>query len=718
MHNPDWRHALLGSALIIGSSATLACGPDFQLRLLGDRQLSLSDLPEGNFAVEAARLGQPVAGLGKASEATLQPWWDEDNQRYIEQRDELEQVGLSSEQAARLAELRRLTDPATAEAAASDLPAELRLYNAGAVAFAQGDWPLAADYFRRLLALPASERALRSTWAAYSLGRALTYQSETASNAEDAQARQQTLREQASAAFAQTRALSSSGFADPLELGIASLGEQARLQRQAGDWDSAIRLYASQMLHDSPTGYSSLKQLARELGQMPEEQLSPLLQQPAVAGLLAAFLFSHLDWSYGEQPEGRADYVLRLLQRGDGLLAEADRLAALSYQHGDYQGARQFLQRAGDSGLAWWLRAKLALQDGDKNAARDAYAKAAKAFPDDEQWGFRRAPDWSHETVKPRCRVEGESAILALERGDYLQAFELLYASGDLYWYDTAEVAERVLTLDELKRFVDQHVPAPAPEQIPATDSYEPLPVAARLRELLGRRLLRAEHWDEAADYFARAELQQQAHDYAEAREQGQSRWSAIGQAEALYRAGLLARQHGMELLGSEMGPDYQVLGGSYSFGPVQLQPGPWLSKAEASRQLEHLPQPNLRYHYRYLAATLAEQAAERLPHSSQAYAATLCQGTGWVEYVDLASARRLYRQYVENGPYVPWAANFGHQCQEPDFTAAQTRQWREQLNGVRHNLSQWKWPLFGVAGVLLAGGIAWWRRRTRSQGL
>ena len=43
--------ALLGSALIIGSSATLACGPDFQLRLLGDRQLSLSDLPEGGRVI-------------------------------------------------------------------------------------------------------------------------------------------------------------------------------------------------------------------------------------------------------------------------------------------------------------------------------------------------------------------------------------------------------------------------------------------------------------------------------------------------------------------------------------------------------------------------------------------------------------------------------------------------------------------------------------------
>ena len=61
----------------------------------------------------------------------------------------------------------------------------------------------------------------------------------------------------------------------------------------------------------------------------------------------------------------------------------------------------------------------------------------------------------------PECRVAGEQAILALNRGDYLQAMDLLYRGKALYWADVADVAERVLTVDELKGFVDKHAPAP-----------------------------------------------------------------------------------------------------------------------------------------------------------------------------------------------------------------------------------------------------------------
>src|SRR5690606_6101871 len=111
--------------------------------------------------------------------------------------------------------------------------------------------------------------------------------------------------------------------------------------------------------------------------------------------------------------------------------------------------------------LAWWLRAKLALRDGDKVAAAAAYAKAAQAFPQTESWGDRRTPEFDYETLQPKCRVEGESAILALQRGDYLQAFDQLYHSGDIYWLDAATVAERVLTVDELKQYVDTKVPVP-----------------------------------------------------------------------------------------------------------------------------------------------------------------------------------------------------------------------------------------------------------------
>ena len=131
------------------------------------------------------------------------------------------------------------------------------------------------------------------------------------------------------------------------------------------------------------------------------------------------------------------------------------------------------------------MRAKLALRDGDKNAAAAAYAKAAQAFPQTEDWGYRRTTDWAYETVQPKCRVEGESAILALQRGEYLQAFVQLYRSNDVYWFDAAAVAERVLTVDELKQYVDETVPAPAVLTQEERENYVPLSVAAKLRNLL-----------------------------------------------------------------------------------------------------------------------------------------------------------------------------------------------------------------------------------------
>ena len=132
-------------------------------------------------------------------------------------------------------------------------------------------------------------------------------------------------------------------------------------------------------------------------------------------------------------PAGEQQRLSRvLLANAVGSLDNADRLAALSYQQGDYAQAKAFVEQAGDGGLAWWVRAKLALRDSDKVKAAAAYARAAQAFPKDEVWGTRRASDWSFETVQPGYRVLGESAILALDRGDYLQAFDQLYRSQDI----------------------------------------------------------------------------------------------------------------------------------------------------------------------------------------------------------------------------------------------------------------------------------------------
>lgn len=708
MFVPKPRH-LLCLSLCLPLTSALACGPFFPTRLLGDRAQTLAVLPEGSFQFEVSRLGLVIAGLKPATEASLSPYYDGGEQPYLEQRDKAEQDGLTDAQRTLVAQLRQLQDPHQAQQQGANLPLEINLYLAGAVAFKAGDNAQAAEYFRQVLALPSQQRALRSTWAAYSLGRALYAMGQEASDL-DEQGRQ-ALTQQARQAFQQARQLSIDGFSDPLELGIASLGEEARLAKMAGDWQQAIELYASQSRLGSSIGTSSLRELAGELAGLPEEQLQALFKNPAVPRLLAATLISRMSGEPAQRSESDQKLIKLLSHSATGSLDNADRLAALNYQIGDYATTKLLLEQAGDGGLAWWLRAKLALRDGDKAAAASAYAKAAKAFPQGESWGERTGEDGNYETLRPGCRVEGESAVLALERGDYLQAFEQLYRSNDIYWQDAATVAERVLTVDELKQFVDTQVPAPPPTPKQEQGYYQSLPIAAQLRELLGRRLLREGRYAEAPGYFDSPELQAIAKAYGDYRRQAESAWLPTGRAEAYYRAGQLARKSGMEILGYEMGPDYRTLWGDYSLEIPAITVGPFVSAAEVQRQQASQAEPDVRYHYRYVAGTLANTAADFLPHSSQAFAAVLCKAARWTRGSDVEID--YYQRYVEHGPYVEWAGNFGMNCEEPNFDTANKRYLTQWLDGLYSTLRAHKTGVLLGAGLLVLGaGYLFWRRR------
>ncbi|MBP5956533.1 hypothetical protein ICA16_12730 [Pseudomonas anatoliensis] len=694
----NWPRHLLCLSLSLPLGSALACGPDFPMRLLDNRGQTMAELPEGNFNFELSRLGKTIAGLKNVTAATYNP-----NESYaqstetVEQRDKAEQAGLTPEQQALLKQLRGLTDARQVEVQGASLPAEIRLYVAGAVAFATGEHQLAVAYFDKLLALPADKRSLRSTWAAYSLGRAWFAISAEANNGVE------TL-EKSREAFRQTRQLSIDGFSDPLELGVASLGEEARILRTTGDWAGAIELYEAQNLHGSAVGNTSLKQLMNELAQLPEDELARLLEHKPVQQLVTASLLSRQGWSFGDEPPNEKKLVKLLQNSTRGSLENADRLAAVNYQQGDYASAKAFLESAGDGGLAWWLRAKLALRDGDKNAAAAAYAKAAQAFPQTEDWGYRRTTDWAYETVQPKCRVEGESAILALQRGEYLQAFVQLYRSNDVYWFDAAAVAERVLTVAELKQYVDETVPAPAVLTQEERDNYVPLSVAAKLRNLLGRRLLREGHYEAAISYFDNPDLQHKARLYAEQRLKADAAWWPTRRASALYNAAWTAREWGMDILGYEMAPDYAVFGGGFSLENTELKVGPLVSEAELQRQKTSEAQPDQRFHYRFVATALAGRAADNLPHTSQAFAAVLCNAVGFNSSLEEQSA--LYQRYVKEGPYVPWAVDFGNQCPYPDFENADKRYVTQVTDSVRATLRPYKWPV-QIAAILLVVGTA-----------
>lgn len=204
---------------------------------------------------------------------------------------------------------------------------------------------------------------------------------------------------------------------------------------------------------------------------------------------------------------------------------------------------------------------------------------------------------------------------------------DLLYRGKALYWADVADVAERVLTVDELKGFVDKHAPAPTTPLKPVNpDDYggQQITPEVQLRELLARRLMRAGRAAEAQAYFDIPNYRRAAQQYADELKAAKDKSAA-----PLTRAGLLSRRQpaacpGLEFTGYEMTPDYAIYGAGYSylgdaFDTRELKHKSWIDSAEAARAKAALPAQDNRFlHYRWQAVGLAQQAADLLPPKSQ----------------------------------------------------------------------------------------------------
>jgi len=701
------------SCLALAAPASRACGPNFPADLLGDRAGTLANLPEGSFAFEARRIVSPPPAWTVVEHAE----WIYPEPKITRESIEREWWGDRYE---RIDGLRNAASAAAAYGQGEGLPEEARRYLAGAVAWARNDADDAVTRFQSLLALPADQRTHYGVWAQFMLARVAALQDD---------------RPAALAAFAATRELVRNGSADPLGLAASSLGDEAKLHLDAGEDAAAIALYAEQAAAGSEFGRTSLLAVARQLVR-DDARLDRSLGEPVVQRLMTAYLLTR-SGELGESPydadvdpraaatppidaAAKIAHFLDAVERG-GIerVAGADRLAALAYRSGRYDLAQR-LAGKDSSGLAWWLRAKLALRAGDVAAATQAYAQAARAFPADETWGTAQQNAISYlDVTRPQCRVEGEQGTLALARGEYLAAMGYLYNAASAYWTDAAWVAERVLTLDELKAFVDTHVPAaPAkPPQAAKGDEEEsgwnPPQPAVSLRALLGRRLLRADRFAEALRYFDDAGLEAKAQHYVAAR-RGARHGDRIERAQALFDAARSARDDGLELLGYELDPDYQIWGGSFAYGYADeagdASPSPFsialVGSDETARTAASAAVPAQRFHYRYTAARLAANAADLLPPRSQAFAAVLCHATGWLLYRDPEAAQNLYRRYLRQGAYVAWGDAFGQECPVPDFHGAATRWHAERVAHFKHAVRR-ALPLTAMAGVPLLLSIA-----------
>jgi hypothetical protein len=812
-----WNRNVVLSACIataVAAGAVWACGPDFPSQLLDHRDATLKATPQNSFAWEAAHL-LPATDTLRPQESEASPY---DTPKPV---DEAKSQGMTPGQWQRVLTLRQSVDGNKAYDDGKDLPEDLRLYVAGAVDYAaankacaaavnpaeattaaasptstaattacdkpdQAKTDLAIASFEKVLALPPEQATLRSVWAAYTLGRIHALRANAAIDDAAAFKRE---RDAAAKAFQLTRARAVAGASDTQGLAVSSFGEEARLYlyngKQQCNWASlyvdnndcgagiaaadlkhAIALYAAQAGHGSDSAVQSLATLAGNVLR-DDDRAAALVDGPLSQRLLVAYALARLGDDEGSDAATAAPspaklnpalpaLVQAIEKQGLDHVAGADRLAALAYRSGRYDLAATLAAKA-PGPLASWVDAKLALHKGDLVTAAAAYADAAKAFPKSDD--PKAAIELSNVPL-----IGGEQGVLALARGEYVEAMGHLYDaansvggdgniytdddSGIGYADDTFYVAERVLTIDELKAFVDAHAAAsPAPARSNEKDhQYGTGTLADRLRWLLARRLMRAARYDEAQAYFpvsgdprfGDVDLRAKANEYAGDMHKADSAWTDIGKAQARYAAAVIARENGMELLGFEQGPDYVDNGGDFQGGSGHSAADlkqTFVTDGERQRFADSAAKLDWRFHYRYIAADEASAAADLLPPRSQAFAAVMCKAASWMregppDYEDhyqgygdtkpsgpSEAQRRVaayYQHYVKQGAYVSWNDNFGADCEAPDFDRARLLLRHQRIVKAKHLVRHWM-PYEIAAFVLVVAGLAgWWMRRRR----
>ncbi|HYV27277.1 MAG TPA: hypothetical protein VFA77_07070 [Candidatus Eisenbacteria bacterium] len=551
------------------------------------------------------------------------------------------------------------------------VPAEFADYLRGASAYHRGETNVAREIWQRLLERPAAERRYRSTWAAFMLGK-------TWVDVEPPKA---------IAYFQQVRALAKQRFPDSLGLAAASYGWEARAHLKEKDFRQAIDLYLSGLAAGDGAASLSLQFVAREALHASPAMLQSLARHPQARRVITSFIIS--DSHYWGNSEGEATaspeqiWLEAVEAAGVKDVELAEQLALASYQAGQMDKAQRWIRRARkDSPVAQWLQAKLWLRDGKINQAAALLAKVTRLIPVEDH-GTNEPPHdkLEHNLIMPDeqkvgNQVLGELGVLHLTRSEYVQALDALLHAG--FWTDAAYVAERVLSVDELKTYVDRHWPlasADAQEKEIQEDQSESdravnqETLRNQIRHLLARRLTRLSRGIEAREYFP-DEWQQHFDHLAQGLLIGHDESKPDAErAAAFWQAARIAREHGLDLLGTEVEPDWRVRHGQYAepdIGSIRAATPPierfgdaysereqptlklvTASEDERARVARFAADPYRRFHYRYLAADLGWAAAIFMPNNSEDTARVLCTAGSWLKARDPEAADRVYKSLV-----------------------------------------------------------------------
>jgi hypothetical protein len=575
-----------------------------------------------------------------------------------------------------------------------EFASEFADYDRGAFAFHQGKehWDEARAAWEDLLKRPEQDRHYRSVWAAFMLGKLALKAGDYPTSL---------------TWFQRSRELAAAGFADSLGLAAASYGWEGRSEWKQNHPEKAAPLFLIQLALGDASAVVSLKALipdrepvegmlnygpeSEERSNWTEEQKSaeaqkeisklksaakdPLLRRLVTAHILATASSPDL---YSDDsaaaPVNRCARWLTIIKEANlGPVEDAEYLGWVAYNNGDYKGAAHWLELAkGETPAALWLKAKLQRRAGKMADAASSMAQALKSLKNAPDYTPREGlvegteydfvPEGYHWGLGQSA--SGDLGGLRLARGDFVQSLDTLI-QGHL-WEDAAFVAERVLTTSELQKYVDAQPVAQAPSE---GEDYN-----AKLRSLLGRRLVREHRYADAARYLP-SPYDKILENYANALKEGANgNLPKEKRAHGWFTAAWLARYDGMELMGTEVAPDGFAEDGQFEFPdmakqrrtgfyekvsygkdgeerknrvPVTLK----ASKQELRRLAASKPVPDLRFHYRIIAGALAVKAAELLPNNSEELADVVNTAGLWVKDRDEKIGNRYFNIIEQRCP-------------------------------------------------------------------
>ena len=671
-----------------------ACGPFFPYAYFAfGRERDVLELPESTFFLELCRV------LNTSNDAVSAD--DADKQEEISKgadvdglMSSLKDAGISDDAAKPIIERyrnARTQDPPSANMLDANLPREFQLYAEGAAAYHADDFDGAVKKWNELLALPAEQRKYKSVWAAYMVGRAL--------RDTDAAA--------AGAAFEHARALAAEGFPDPLNLAAESIGWEGYIEYQSGNGPRAIQRYAEQFKLGkawSQSADASLRLVCSDVFSS-ADTLAACAKDETARAVVTAWAVSHP--SFGE---AITPWLSSLLSHAKPVeIPQADLLAWAAYGQGDFDSAQKLLDApSAQTPTGKVVRYKLLLHDGKVDEAMTLMQEIAREAPEPAQGPGYEIDDY------PPPSSRAELAVLQLGKQQYVEAFGNFLR--EKFWYDAAYIGDRVLTTDELKQYVDSHADDPI-FAVPFDENYENpdvwdeegqteshVPTLGQCtRYMLGRRLARDGRWPEAIGYLPPkvAEKAKQLLALREAGKAGQppttesSLWERFvgakprvvvdrDRAAKLEEAATLTRESGMDLLGTEVQPDWHVFDGSFELASYYDSRVRWEGKdvakspdveeptqpklpdalarvlAASADELRRVqasaPGPDRRFHYRYVAADLMWQAAQMLPNNDVDTMYALYTGGSYLKTRDPLAANKFYRALVWRNLNMPYA--------------------------------------------------------------